>query len=680
MNKNSYIVDIGLTMVRNNLKTYSNKNQDKQELHCKCGEIFRFNGKVKRAIVINSQGTFQDSKSIDIIICPACNRKYPDNEKAIIISPNEGTLLSIKFFRKNYINSKNENIFYLFKERIYAYYNDNKINYASVFDHLCFNETTKQTALFIDNVNFQDVRHLSSKSVNINNKMLEKNIFQILGLTNTTFLIQFFGYSQNIEYIDLEESFQYFLSLEPYMADMDDFKKLDFLKEFYDSYKIYDGEEITSQNDKRKYKYRLIPDSYGFGSVEQVELNVGEYLEIILEISKIFCCTTNFSNITTIFLTKGWNFYNKFINGDFICNSNVYKKEKSTYPTKIIETSINYTHEGKMRITKNIKNVERLRISPILYENISENKDMKYLFDFNNLGLITKTQLESLFQKFPAENIYGAFAILCESNNTSINLNLRHIEHIIKYKLWDGYRDNAFLLEYLDTVKTAGLIVEYQGKVAEFVTKNRNHLSESELKSYENYLKTKENIIFEAKTSRQLKTMHDTLSSLYAIFQDAEEAEKYMQIVRPLSNLMNDMIDEIEFTVIPSAMELHKEHLVLGHCIQTYLKQINSGKYLAIHVQDTISNERATMGLLRDGNTFCFEQLKGYKNSRATKYMINKVKEYLSKHKISQGTFYNDLNPSPTSEIKMSDYLSAEEVEKIKKQKLLDAKKEESAK
>ena len=74
-----------------------------------------------------------------------------------------------------------------------------------------------------------------------------------------------------------------------------------------------------------------------------------------------------------------------------------------------------------------------------------------------------------------------------------------------------------------------------------------------------------------------------------------------------------------------------------------------------------------------DHHDISFNQLKGYANSRASEHLINTVKKFLEKNKIKFGNdnyFSVDLQPDITLIKKMPDYLSEEEIKRIKNNKI----------
>jgi predicted metal-dependent hydrolase len=132
---------------------------------------------------------------------------------------------------------------------------------------------------------------------------------------------------------------------------------------------------------------------------------------------------------------------------------------------------------------------------------------------------------------------------------------------------------------------------------------------------------------------------------------------------------MNSVIGDVELTVVPTLEDLNKEGMMMSHCIYTYLDRVVNRDYIAVHVQHSISNERATLGLYRKNGSIEFDQLKGYRNSRATREMIEAVLEFLDINKIKSQSRNSDLTPSPGQQVRMHDYLSDEDVMQIRKER-----------
>jgi len=218
------------------------------------------------------------------------------------------------------------------------------------------------------------------------------------------------------------------------------------------------------------------------------------------------------------------------------------------------------------------------------------------------------------------------------------------MKHILDKKL--DLDDKDYLSTYIDTIKMIDL------------------------------LEMSENEIYHQRDFAELKRLHDDLTAKYNTIKDKKNAEFYEKAVNPLEYL-NSTIGDVQFTVIETLEDLNREGLTMKHCIYSYLSRICERNYLAVHVQHLISNERSTMGLLRNGKNFTWEQLKGYENSRASSEMINAVIKWCSlngidSNKNPQGN--SDLSPSKSYQKAMSDYLSDKEVERIKKERELKEK------
>lgn len=271
---------------------------------------------------------------------------------------------------------------------------------------------------------------------------------------------------------------------------------------------------------------------------------------------------------------------------------------------------------------------------------ITKPADMECLKKFYERHYVTKLELEMLLSKYDEESIYLVFGMLSNvSKNDSISY--KHIDHIIRQKLYKNY-GNDFLNSYFDTVKTIQQIIDSQDNVVKYIQKRGDKISESERFALQNYLKIKHSVIFEAKTPKNLKSIHDNMSAVYSVFQDADKAERYSIVIDNHKDL-NCTINMVNFTVIPSAVELQKEHLVMKHCINTYLDRIASMNYVALSVYDLTSNERATLGIEVSGKgktKYTFNQLKGFQNTRASSYLINSVIEFIKIKEINNSDTY----------------------------------------
>ena len=183
-----------------------------------------------------------------------------------------------------------------------------------------------------------------------------------------------------------------------------------------------------------------------------------------------------------------------------------------------------------------------------------------------------------------------------------------------------------------------------------------------------NLLELQDNYIYRIKNNKELKEIHDDLAARYGAIKDVKKAEFYKKATKELE-IMNTVIGDIALTVVPTLEDLNKEGMMMGHCIYTYLDRVVNRDYIAVHVQHIISNERATLGLFRKNGGLEFDQLKGYRNSRASREMIEGVLEFMDINKIKSQSRNSDLTPSSTSQVRMGDYLSDEEVMEIRKER-----------
>lgn len=404
-------------------------------------------------------------------------------------------------------------------------------------------------------------------------------------------------------------------------------------------------------------------------------------------IANVFISVSSFSNLTTLYLTKGYNFFSDFINSNYACYPNVLKYHSATYPNKIIEVATNFTQTGGIKYInsdldkpavkektgtkdkekkedKDKENKHYLKISNIIAENIKKNEDINKLKKFYEKGYLTKTELEILFNKYGDVKVFPIVGIFGGSNKQEL-ITFRHIEHITKYKLYENY-NNDFLNSYIDTVRTVSQVIGTQPKVREYLKNRGKAIPKVERETLEEYLNIKEGAIFEIRNSRALKRLHDNMSVMYSTFQDATKVQRYSEAVEKHFNL-NCLIDLISFEVIPSAIELQREHQIMHHCINTYLDRIGKGEYLAVRIKDIISNEQATLGLVINNKMLKFDQLKSFWNSRATNDILTAVHQFFKQNKIElrDGTS-RDLTPDPGSVRPTADCLNPKDTIAIK--------------
>src|ERR1035437_9434191 len=598
-NKQAFIVDIGKTMIDTNRITSEGK--DRQKLFCKCGHATEMDSKVKRNVVKNQDTTVEDKESLPSIKCKNCGIIYNFDNKVCLLIPDKEEIFGIKFNMVKETNSQNEEITTLYKKKFFAFYNQKKdeLNIINRVDFIKLNKTRKSATIFLNQPTNDDDNQISSTSINSNK--VSDNVGEPITISKLGRLEHFFKFFEFVQYEVLEDTFSFFKSFEERIIDLDVIKKIPAIGDLYRNSKIYADDSKKSGT----VYYQMRDSGFGDGKLVRKTLSVGSYLSRTLELSKIFFSVFDFPNITTILLTKGPVFFNDFLHSTNICNTNVYIKNDATHPTKIIEISTNYektgilkrTSEEKRRVRKVVEPVKVdatfLRISPVIYRHIKNPSDMDILLSVYVKGYISKVDFENLFQAYDTDRLYRLYRQLEKKPEGDIMLNIKHIKHILKEGLDDVKNPSQdFLGTYIDTIRTI------------------------------NQLELPESHIYKIKTPKELKDMHDDLAARFSAIKDLKKADFYRKAALEFAD-MDSLIGDIQFNVIPTLETLNKEGLIMSHCIYTYLSRICESQYLAVHVQHVLSNERATLGLIRKGKTLEFEQLKGYRNSRATGEMIN---------------------------------------------------------
>lgn len=662
MYNKSFLVDLDRQMFikEDVLKTPSDKNKLRQLLICSCNHLHFFEGKVKRSMVIYNGETIEQVGGKDSLTCPKCDKTYTDSEKLTLLDQEKKQLIAVDYSIASI--HKNEDSKILKRKRTYVFYSNSSmsINSDSLEDEIIFSVRSKKIELYIHSFDFRGTNSNLSAEVpfKINNIVTLKTINDINN---------FFQFEDNVNYSGLEEAFNYLQSIDFLIKDLDKIKEQSFIGDFYNSFQILfiDGE-----------KYRLLDSGFGDDSKIKSKLNVGVYLKSLLEMAKVFFCISKFESLSTIFLTKGYNFFINYIqDNSLILNESILKKEKATFPAKILELSCNNI-ESKEQTLLTVNNKDKeivsenesLKFSQNIYKNIKKPDEIIILNSIFKTGFINKSEIESLFLEYDRKDIFAAFDMLSQPFQKKINITLRHIKHLIKYKIFKDYANDNFLTEYVDTISIIEQIVSEKEKVSAKLERDLHKLSEAVIESYRKFLRIKESMFFDIRNKSDLKKMHNRLSSIHAIFQDEEKAEKYLDVVEKHKSY-NDELDKVNFLVIPTSQDVYYEHFTMNHCIQTYINDIVKESYLAIRVKDTISNERATMGIRIVNGVFAFNQLKGFENSRATSFLIGIVKKYLKKHKINLEGQENNVDLQPDTRLikTMDDYIEEDKVKEIRK-------------
>ena len=645
----AFLVDIGKTMIDTN--RISSEGKDSQRLYCKCGATKEIKNKIKRYVVKKHDTTVEDKHSVESVKCDKCSTVYSQNNKVFLLVPDEDEIFKINF----YTEVKGGDIF-LYREKYFANFNtstDKLEDTIKRVDFIKFNKKTKKTTIFLDKPSLD--KSLTQQKTTDNN-----NVNESVGLSKIQRLDHFFTYYDfaATSYFGLSNIFTFFNKIDEVVADLDQIKKLvPTISYTYNNREVI--EEINPINGDVN-SYTNENSGYGDGKKYKKPLNIGSYLARFVELSKVFICVADFQSITTILLTKKSTFFKDFIHSKNVLSSDIYTKHDATSPGKIIEISMNYDSNGSVkpaidsrRINPNAEEGEDtnyLKVSPIIYKNIVSPSDLETLLSIYRKKFISKTDIETLFQNYETERLYKFYKSLDrERIDDSIPFSIKQIKHILDRNLdgaQEGQLQTNYIHLYTDTLRTMGL------------------------------LELKENYIYNIKSNKELKDVHDDLAARYNAIKDAKKAEFYKKSVSEFKDL-NTTIDDISFTVISTLENLNKEGMTMGHCVYTYLDKVIERNYLTVHVQHLISNERATLGLSRTNGGLNYDQLKGYQNSRATGEMIDAVIEFLKAKKIKQAGNSSDLSKSPGNQKRMHDYLSDKEVMEIRQKR---AEKEQKAK
>lgn len=632
----AFLVDVGKTMIEQNRMVSEGK--DKQKLYCKCGGEITLNAKVRRNVVRNHDTTTEDKSSLDSITCRDCSSVISETNKVNLLRPDMEEIFDIKYSMTTFINSKGEEVITLRKTKGFAFYQQAKDELAILYktDFIKYNKTTRQTYTFINQPANDDITSNAAA-----NSKDSANVSEAVCLSKLDRMSTFFKFYEFVFYSGIDQAFNFIVEVTKSVPDAESAKRIGFVAF------AHKNSEIIYETDSQGYQqmFQMKDDGFGMGVKAKKRLNVGDYLTRLRDMSELFFSMASFPSIATIFMTKDYKFMRNLLTSEHKCNPNVYKFHEATFPAKILEVSTNFSTNGSKRNSEKNRPADfYLKISPVIYKNIREALDMSVLLNVTSKGYLSKTEIETLFQQYERERLYKLFKAMEKQMRDEIRLTMKHVIHILKANI--DNTPNEFLQHYVDTIRA--------------ITN----------------LEMEPNYIFGAKNYKEMKEMHDDLAARYNAVKDKEKAKFYLKAVADFPNA-NMVIGDVEFTVVPTLEGLNKEGMTMGHCVYTYLSRVCDRKYLAVHVQHLISNERATLGLYRNSDLE-FDQLKGYQNSRASHEMIEATIEYMKKNKISNKHNNSDLQPSPSSQKRMQDYLKDEEVAKIRAEREKEARKKKA--
>jgi hypothetical protein len=658
---NNYPFVVELSKNEKNNKIYN------QILFCTCGNKQKTKLTIKRTLLKNTETLYEDKYSLNEIVCSNCSKKYDLLNNIYGLKSKNNLLVEVNFNIENIVLQENK-LKSLKKDKIYYYFDEEQEELKSFIltDILIYDEKNKEFKLFSDDslmaYNLIDsLSKLNSKKENskLNTK---QNKLKVFNYTEPNFINNFFDFDETINYKNLENSFFYFEELLKSSYEYKDLMEESFLKNFKISSKIY----IEKDNEVEKF-FVYQKDRFGSDGLVKKKLNTGDYINKLIKLSDITSIFLTFPPISTLYKTKGLDFILQGYNKQFFCSNLVLEYNNATNTNKILELCCREFYDSKRTIkfdsdkfdSEKTENNEVFKFSPLIVKNINETDDALVIYQFHLKKILTKAEIENIFLKFDSEEAIRVMSkIVTGANLRNTKLSIKHIFHILKNKL---YLDNSeeWLNIYYDTINTLNLIVD--------ILKNKE--TNKKNNKYINLSRISENKLFEIKSYDKLKELHDEMFAIYRAMEDENKDILFRQIVKDHKNL-NFELNHFEFKVIPNLKELSQEGLVMKHCIYTYLNDIVKGNYLAIRVKDTISKEKATLGIKIEKDKLYVQQLKGYENSRPTHLLIHHVMEYCKQLDIvieSNHLHRSDIQPNVSLEKRMKNYISKEQAEKMRK-------------
>ena len=626
--KPSFVVDLSKTMIID----YSNLEQgeDRQKLFCNCGSSQEYSQKIVRNIVLNHDELTEDGESINSISCHSCKKEYNKENKLYLLSPD-----SEELYRVDYSLEDLDDKISIIRKKNFAKYSNKGIKYKQYVDSIILDKKTNKVTLNLTPP-FES-EYFSGK----NNKNLINDVYgKSIDLTNVLVLEEFFFYKESIIYSGLNCCFEFIDFVKNLIKDFPKFKEdIPFVNHiFSENSKI---EEVSNEN--FIYYYQMCDSGFGDGNLIRKKVVPGDYLFNTLNCYKLLLSVLSFESSSTIILTKGYLFFKKWIESNFITTPEIYNKENSTNPNKIIETSLKYNKSGDLRLEFGSCNndISLFKISSTIYNSLRNMDDLNTLSKIYCNGFLKKNEMEELIQKYNNRKLYELLNNVLNKRVEDIQLEYRHIEHILKNdfkptKDSENFFSHDFLSLYLDTIRVIDL------------------------------LELKDKIIFKSKDFISLKEVHDDYTARFNAMKDLQKAKVYKSSVKDFLEL-NCRIGDVEFEVVESSEKLNLEGLQMKHCIYTYLNRICEKRYLAINVTHLITKERATAGFTRNGNTLKLEQLKGFYNSRATEEIIICTQEFCHKNNINIQSSY-DLTPDKTRQRLMPNQMTEEELSAIREE------------
>lgn len=609
----SFVVDLSQTMIVSNI---SSSKEDNQKLYCKCGHNQQYSQKIKRNIVKNYDELTEDGNSVKSVSCDNCGEIYDFNNKVFLINPNIEELYNIRYelVKKGSKCHLNRHKSLVFHSEV-----NNDISKKELVDSLVIDLKDNKIKLKVNEV-FLNKEIISSVLGSDFNVSEQKVLSQTLDITNISLLEEFFHFKDSVNYEGLSDIYKLVQICKDNVKDLNKFNDVFFLN-FINSNEI----NFDLEQDGTEVYYQYVDSGFGDATTIKRKIVNGDFLFNLLNAYKLLFSLMTFDNSSTIILTKGFNFFTKWIESKFLKSPEIYKNNDSTNPISIIETSLNDNQE--------------INISQTIYNSIRNISDLENIINNDKYKILKKNELENLLQNYNSKRVYNLISKISNLHNRNEEnmVNFKHVEHILKNKIDEDVKSD-FLTTYVDTIRVIGL------------------------------LELKDKMIFKCKDYKTLEDMHDNYSSRFNAMKDLKKAEIYKKAVSQFE-VLNTTIGDVEFMVVPTTESLNLEGLQMNHCIYTYLNRICDQDYLAINVNHLITNERATAGFIRKGNKLELEQLKGFYNSRATRELIETTLEFCNKNKIKISTYNSDLTSDKDRQRSMSGQMSEEHLFKLRKEK-----------
>lgn len=627
--KPTFIVDLSETMIVSSL---GDGNEDKQKLFCNCGHSQEYNSKIMRNVVKNYDELTEDSESLQSIVCKSCGSEYNYNKKVYLLSPNKDELYHINYSIEDIGDKK----FVVKKSKNYANYNSSKdtIKYKEVIDYVEFNLKTKKVKASINGpFEKSESLHPLSKDGNTFNENVD--------ITNVSVYEEFFFFVDSVKYTGLESAYEALEKIKPEIKDLSKFEHVRFL-----DFLSKNNEIIKEHDDNGDLVYFQFVDS-GFGDGQKMKRKLisGDYLFNLLNCYKLFTSVVTFEYSSTIIITKEFEFFKKWIQSKYICKPEVYKKHNATNPNSILEVSMRYDAKGEIRdvfkkekeLDFDLENDGVLKISSTIYNSINYISNLDVLNDVYSEGMLKKSEIEYLLQKYDNKRLYSVLSKFVSNNkrNRGEILENKHLEHILKNGIDQAEKQSDYITVYSDTIRVINL------------------------------LELKDKVLFKCKDYAAIKELHDDYTARFNAMKDAKKAELFAKSAEPFLKY-NNTIGDIEFEVVPSTERLNLEGLQMHHCIYTYLNRICERNYIAINVNHKLSKERATAGFVRKGDKLELEQLKGFYNSRASAEIINATIEFCNMNKFKVSNSNYDLQPDSSRQNFMPGQLNEQELAELR--------------